>query len=87
MVASVEDFIKFVNEQDSSRVIDHTAWETCAVGNYHEEYETRETEDYCTFLQKSNLGKVIFEYVGYCGPETYGDLKKEIEYLLEEYDL
>lgn len=82
--AIVNEFVEFVNRQDRTRTIDHTSYESCALGNFLREElgVLPETDEFEAELYKLRLWLFanyrISNYIGnggrYREMETYGGM-------------
>ena len=74
---TLQDFVDFVNDQDSIDFIDHDGgWETCAVGEAARDAGVPlEVVEETLFQQAPNLRHVLNEPEGYDELPTYGDLQ------------
>ncbi|UOL48598.1 hypothetical protein [Pseudomonas phage Astolliot] len=57
-----ESFVSFVMAQPADRVIDHTSWQSCAIGDYvasDDQEQDRETESFMDLTD--SVGEILME--------------------------
>lgn len=85
-MSAFEDFRKFVNDQPPERPVNHSAWSTCAVGDFRREVQgepdsTRLREAGSWFMANQFPRSVIVGALQGVGNEanTYGKLAAKLE--------